>query len=598
MPSASCPSWTKLADVGPSGPIVIAPEDLESAPQPPSDNCPSIIIDEDFAGTLNEASASGVNWDGFCTHWDVTQCPTAGVETVGSDSYFSVSDRKSSHNSSRVALPVSCLSADVPYLLSYKYRLRHDTETAFTPPYLKMVYQFASGGNLQWSNPTFLYPRGGTSSVPEGKWQTVQQVLVFPADLADSSEVSEIYLYLADLSSVYADVTVDLDSFKLELAPAGLYDTDGSQVCSSLIRNGDAGQANGHTHPFYAPNGILSTVSDMVDGPSATPSLPYFRSTARSSKWSALISQDLQYGGCSSPGQVYDISFEYRTHSTDERYVHASINADFEDDPARDNSLGIVQCPPSSGNWVSCAGRFTMTEEQAGASLLSFDMYLAGEDFSVDVDVADIKVDIVTERSAVSSLVLEDSASSSCWGPGAEILITSHTIRSDDSQIAKIVSVEAGGRINLDRPIYRPVTMVDDPNTATEVALLSRNVKFSAVEDDPNPLHGGHLIVLHTPMVAQMLGGVEVVGFGQQGKMGRYVSHLLLSVLPPHAPIHDLSPRPPAHARYFFLSSTPLFLFCSPSTSTCQILLWVRSFRPIRSATASNDASCSTTPMM
>jgi hypothetical protein len=33
---------------------VIAPGDLESAPQPPSDNCPSIIIDEDFAGTLNE----------------------------------------------------------------------------------------------------------------------------------------------------------------------------------------------------------------------------------------------------------------------------------------------------------------------------------------------------------------------------------------------------------------------------------------------------------------------------------------------------------------------------------------------------------------
>jgi hypothetical protein len=185
------------------------------------------------------------------------------------------------------------------------------------------------------------------------------------------------------------------------------------------------------------------------------------------------------------------MSFEYRTHSTDERYVHASIYADFEDDPARDNSLGIVECPPSSGHWVSCAGRFTMTEEQAGASLLSFEVYLAGEDFSVDVDVADIKVDIVTERSAVSSLVLEDSAPSSCWGPGAEILITSHTIRSDDSQIAKIVSVE----------------------------------------DDPNPLHGGHLIVLHTSMVAQMLGGVEVVGFGQQGNMGRYVSHLLLFVL-------------------------------------------------------------------
>ena len=520
MPSASCPSWTRLADVDGPGPIAIATEDLETAPQPPTATCPSMIVDEDFAGTLNEASATGVDWDGFCTHWDVNQCPTYGVETTGSDSYYSVSGRKSSHNSPRVSLPVSCLAADVPYLLSYTYRLRHDKETEFTPPYLKMVYQLASGGNLQWSNPTFVYPRGGTDQVPEGQWQTVEQVLTFPSDLADPSQVSEIYLYLADLSSTYADVTIDLDSFMLELAPASLYDTDGSQVCSSLIRNGAGGQANGHAYPFYAPNGILSTIIGASDGPPASPTLSYFRSTARNSKWAPLISQDVQYGGCASPGQVYELSFSYRTHSAEERYTHANIYADFENEPAKDNGLGIVECPPSSGDWVSCTGKFTVTEEQVGA----------GEDYSIDVDVADAKVDIVAERSAVDTLVVEDdSGVASCWAPGAEVLITSHTIRSDDAQTAKIASVDATGRISLDKPIYRPVTSADDANTATEIALLSRNVRFSAVEDVPNPLHGGHLIVFHTPMVAQKLGGVEIVAFGQQGNMGRYVSNISIA---------------------------------------------------------------------
>lgn len=78
----------------------------------------------------------------------------------------------------------------------------------------------------------------------------------------------------------------------------------------------------------------------------------------------------------------------------------------------------------------------------------------------------------------------------------------------------------------------RPPTVENEPNFAAEVAVLSRPVIFESVQDGPSAggfdnLHGGHLIVYHTPHVAQRLEGVEIRGFGQQGELGRYVSHRL-----------------------------------------------------------------------
>ena len=79
--------------------------------------------------------------------------------------------------------------------------------------------------------------------------------------------------------------------------------------------------------------------------------------------------------------------------------------------------------------------------------------------------------------------------------------------------------------IVLDSDILKPITQVDNEDFAVEVALLSRNVVFEGATDDPNELHGAHLIVFHTPEVIQKLEGVEFVNFGQQGNLGRYPIH-------------------------------------------------------------------------
>ena len=73
-----------------------------------------------------------------------------------------------------------------------------------------------------------------------------------------------------------------------------------------------------------------------------------------------------------------------------------------------------------------------------------------------------------------------------------------------------------------------PNTIANElPELAAEVASLNRPVKFDSIEDS-NDNHGGHLIVMHTPDVAQNVEGVEINHFGQQGILGRYVSSFLL----------------------------------------------------------------------
>jgi hypothetical protein len=89
--------------------------------------------------------------------------------------------------------------------------------------------------------------------------------------------------------------------------------------------------------------------------------------------------------------------------------------------------------------------------------------------------------------------------------------------------VAKIESVDSNGVITLEEPIFKPITLDEETHTGVEAALLSRNILFTAAEDDPvNPLHGGHFIIMHaTTPVVQHVVGIESHGFGQQGKLGK-----------------------------------------------------------------------------
>lgn len=129
---------------------------------------------------------------------------------------------------------------------------------------------------------------------------------------------------------------------------------------------------------------------------------------------------------------------------------------------------------------------------------------------------------------AARTLVLEHPVGP-CWAPGAELLVTSHTTLLEDAQTVTIESSD-DDRVTLSADIIRPTTMVESEDFAVEVALLSRNVVIQGAVDQLDAmLIGGHLMVMETPGVPQLMHGVLLRKMGQQGLLGRYPMHMHMS---------------------------------------------------------------------
>lgn len=122
-----------------------------------------------------------------------------------------------------------------------------------------------------------------------------------------------------------------------------------------------------------------------------------------------------------------------------------------------------------------------------------------------------------------------------CWKVGDDIAITSPDWDQDNAFESSITAID-GDTITLSGtpPSYFGLaTEVADPEFAVEVIRLSRNIIFSAEQDDDTQdgLHGGHFIVFHTPYVVQKVEGVVFRYFGQQLNKGKYVSCVTMIAL-------------------------------------------------------------------
>ena len=131
------------------------------------------------------------------------------------------------------------------------------------------------------------------------------------------------------------------------------------------------------------------------------------------------------------------------------------------------------------------------------------------------------------------TIYLEDVNILGKWTIGAEIVITSHTRNPDEVQVRTIVAaytspVSGYSAFQLNATILRPTTIVESPEMAVEVALLSRNIMFEGGSDTIT-YHGGHFMIFHTPIVKQVIEGIEIKNFGQQGLLGRYPMHFHFS---------------------------------------------------------------------
>jgi G8 domain len=143
-------------------------------------------------------------------------------------------------------------------------------------------------------------------------------------------------------------------------------------------------------------------------------------------------------------------------------------------------------------------------------------------------DVAMIPIGEETQDAERSDYINQLSVSpeaANCWGPGTELLLTSHTRSDLDRQVVTVQGVDIEMRtITLTQNIVKPVTLQDHDDFAIEVASLTRRVVFEAESNLGDDLIGGHMIIYGTPN-PQHLEGVEIRNFGQQGRLGRYPTH-------------------------------------------------------------------------
>jgi len=148
-------------------------------------------------------------------------------------------------------------------------------------------------------------------------------------------------------------------------------------------------------------------------------------------------------------------------------------------------------------------------------------------------------------RSVVSNspetLLSVGSTAASCWDStnGGDVLLTNAADRGgwSDQKVLSVVSSTTDGSFGSvtvnarEATLGNPPTEENEPMMPAEIASLSRPVVFESVRDGPSEgdsftdLHGGHLMIFHTPRVAQRLEGVEIRNFGQQGTLGRYPIH-------------------------------------------------------------------------
>ena len=134
---------------------------------------------------------------------------------------------------------------------------------------------------------------------------------------------------------------------------------------------------------------------------------------------------------------------------------------------------------------------------------------------------------------SLDKLTVGDDAAR-CWStPGSRLMLTPDTFKFDDAHEATVVSSPSAGVIAT-LPLPTKKTAVDEtfgyPDFAVEVALLDRKMLIRGEkETGDHEKIGAHLIVLHTPMIAQHLEGVQFTNVGQQTRLGRYPIHFHMS---------------------------------------------------------------------
>lgn len=511
--NGSCVTWTKLHDIARGGsPVSMVFEALPvKFVRSDSPFCHSwTYMQEDFSSANNPYGWTG----GYGALFQVT------------NGTFRVSGRKSSleHGPTWDMLWVrECLIPKQKYLFSARVKLskfgtKVDDRTSCAVSNENCLTLFSSvrtpSGRIGRAEKVWEKAR----DIHYGKWYDFDAVFEFDVD-----ELSPDNFYqILQLRGPEAGVDIEIDDVRFSLPdPTTL--PDPLDVCGgNLILNGDAEAHSINPYPVGCVGGFL-TVEEEDSGNR------YFRHSGRTSSiHSPIYSFTAQ--GCLAANARYSLSVSLRINSAVPMQILVEIRSEFTNSTNVQrillSCLGVTR-----DAWKVCSTEVSLQPELLGATVK--DIRIQFETIggaTLDMDVDNMTFELLD--AAVTSLIVPSVGIVDCWGKGVDVLITSHTLHFNDSQVrtltANPTSVGNGFvRLDLNEAIVQPITKQDSPNFAVEIALLSRNILFEGDADPLDSLLGAHFMVMQTPAVAQLIDGAEFRNFGQQGVLGRYVSSVL-----------------------------------------------------------------------
>lgn len=377
-----------------------------------------------------------------------------------------------------------------------------------------------------WQRSAYPYHEEWIHDWKNGEEIFISETIVFTDEMVDPNNIYNVFAF----EGLSPGVAIEVYQFEFKLAPEAAYRTS-SDICPDLaLPNGDAELDPMSPFPYQSTD-WYSNVYVAQDEDNL--SNHFFRISARGGSWHNSLRWDTGLG-CITDNAVYKLNVDYRlfshTENTKPEEVGFRVRLKVKRADSNDSWYEMARCDgldaDSVGTWQTCEKIYTVPEGLVKAGDIQYEIiFETGPHIDYDVDNISIK----QSTGPINTVTVDDSIDGK-WGIGAEVLITSHT--SDDKgeqvrQIADIKPSEESGYVDLvlNATISAPTTMKDDSKYATEIAILSRNIRVQGADDDPDPLHGGHLIILHTPGGGQSIVGLEVNNMGQAGNLGRYPFH-------------------------------------------------------------------------
>lgn len=348
-----------------------------------------------------------------------------------------------------------------------------------------------------------------------GKDIIIHTYLEFTQEEFDETNVYHIFY----LQGPGPGEEIELLEFTIEMPPKEAF-ADPDKICANLVA------ANGNAELFPFSPFPFQTNSEFVQIRTASEnSNRFFQLSGRAvvlHDEGGLVDDDRSKRGitlsippsCVKAKATYRFRAKVRVHSN----TPVTIEWNVHGESSRISQFAVVaRCPPSQGQWVHCRGALTtLPNDIVHSHHVSIIAETLGTS-SVDYDVDDISFELVD--GPVDRLILPNTIKNH-WVRGAHLLITSQSPAWDEWEVVEIKEVsdhdEESVEVEISRPIQSPVTVKESRHYATEVVLLSRNIVFE---------QGGHLTILHTSGVTQIIEGADFDGWGVAGVRDRYPIH-------------------------------------------------------------------------